>query len=256
MKDKRQRMAFAWPYGDPQMLAYMISAVAATSGYGSSASSTTAIQSIQQNLAGNHCEMNKHFSSIDASNRTASSSKPKSTHSNNNSVMSSKLSPNSSRPLSSCSSTSSNFVSSNTQQVDQAESQQQQMKHPHLSYNSSTSSSSIPLGLTSPISLYIPNNSNPNQQIVYQNMKLNNNQNELNDLSLNQLNSLISKSVQHQHQQSPIVGAPVSFKSPAFGLANIEQASLFHNHHLHLNHHQQSSSSQAYAQYLQPTCTS
>ena len=33
MKDKRQRMAFTWPYGDPQMLAYMISAVAA-SGYG------------------------------------------------------------------------------------------------------------------------------------------------------------------------------------------------------------------------------
>lgn len=29
MKDKRQRMAFNWPYGDPQMLAYMLSAVAA-----------------------------------------------------------------------------------------------------------------------------------------------------------------------------------------------------------------------------------
>jgi hypothetical protein len=29
MKDKRQRMAFQWPYADPQMLAYMISAVAA-----------------------------------------------------------------------------------------------------------------------------------------------------------------------------------------------------------------------------------
>jgi hypothetical protein len=34
MKDKRQRMAFSWPYGDPQMFAYMLSAVAAT-GYGS-----------------------------------------------------------------------------------------------------------------------------------------------------------------------------------------------------------------------------
>ena len=32
MKDKRQRMAFTWPYGDPQVLAYMLSAVAA-SGY-------------------------------------------------------------------------------------------------------------------------------------------------------------------------------------------------------------------------------
>ena len=30
MKDKRQRMAFSWPYGDPQMFAYMLSAVAAT----------------------------------------------------------------------------------------------------------------------------------------------------------------------------------------------------------------------------------
>ncbi|CAF0865804.1 unnamed protein product [Brachionus calyciflorus] len=35
MKDKRQRMAFNWPYGDPQMLAYMLSAVAANS-YGAS----------------------------------------------------------------------------------------------------------------------------------------------------------------------------------------------------------------------------
>jgi hypothetical protein len=33
MKDKRQRMAFTWPYGDPQMFAYMLNAVAAT-GYG------------------------------------------------------------------------------------------------------------------------------------------------------------------------------------------------------------------------------
>jgi hypothetical protein len=37
MKDKRQRIAFTWPYGDPQMLAYMISAVAATSGYANGA---------------------------------------------------------------------------------------------------------------------------------------------------------------------------------------------------------------------------
>lgn len=35
MKDKRQRMAFNWPYGDPQMLAYMLSAVAANT-YGPS----------------------------------------------------------------------------------------------------------------------------------------------------------------------------------------------------------------------------
>lgn len=30
MKDKRQRMAFTWPYADPQLFAYMLSAVAAT----------------------------------------------------------------------------------------------------------------------------------------------------------------------------------------------------------------------------------
>jgi len=251
MKDKRQRMAFAWPYGDPQMLAYMISAVAATSGYASSASSTAAMQSIQQNIVGNQCEMSKNSSPFD--NRSLSSSKLKpANNNNNNSLMSNKISPNSSRPTSSCSSTSSNFVSSNSQQVDQVESQQQQIKHQHLAYNPSASSSSIPLGLTSPISLYIPNNTNPHQQTIYQNIKLNNNPNDLNDLSLNQLNNLITKSV--QHQQSPNVGAPVSFKSPAFGLANIEQAAVFHNHHL--NHHQHSSSSQAYAQYLQPTCTS
>ena len=33
MKDKRQKMAFNWPYGDPQMFAYMLSAVAASTGY-------------------------------------------------------------------------------------------------------------------------------------------------------------------------------------------------------------------------------
>lgn len=47
MKDKRQRMAFNWPYGDPQMLAYMLSAVAA-SNY--SASSGTGGSSLPQNL--------------------------------------------------------------------------------------------------------------------------------------------------------------------------------------------------------------
>ncbi len=33
MKDKRQKMAFTWPYGDPQMFMHMLSAVAASSSY-------------------------------------------------------------------------------------------------------------------------------------------------------------------------------------------------------------------------------
>ena len=50
MKDKRQRMAFTWPYGDPQMFAYMLSAVAAT-GYGSIQQQQQQQQNQQQNFA-------------------------------------------------------------------------------------------------------------------------------------------------------------------------------------------------------------
>ena len=50
MKDKRQRMAFTWPYGDPQMFAYMLSAVAAT-GYGSIQQQQQNQQHQQQNFA-------------------------------------------------------------------------------------------------------------------------------------------------------------------------------------------------------------
>ena len=54
MKDKRQRMAFTWPYGDPQMFAYMLSAVAAT-GYG------TMPQQQQQNQQSNQHHHQQNF---------------------------------------------------------------------------------------------------------------------------------------------------------------------------------------------------
>jgi hypothetical protein len=50
MKDKRQRMAFNWPlaYGDPQMLAYMLQAVAQSAYSGSSNTNQTHQQTSSQ----------------------------------------------------------------------------------------------------------------------------------------------------------------------------------------------------------------
>ncbi len=41
MKDKRQKMAFNWPYGDPQMFMHMLSAVAASTNYNSNNTSNS-----------------------------------------------------------------------------------------------------------------------------------------------------------------------------------------------------------------------
>jgi len=55
MKDKRQKMAFNWPYGDPQMFMHMLSAVAASSNYNSSTIASNQNHQLSPQVNQYHC---------------------------------------------------------------------------------------------------------------------------------------------------------------------------------------------------------
>lgn len=221
MKDKRQRMAFAWPYGDPQVLAYMLSAVAA-SGYNSNGN--VPIQNSEYLLKTNgfnndtsqHHQTNISFQS-ESQRPEASLSQLKANETvNYNPIMNEMQmplhlniktpSPNStnlseSTPFSSSSSLSSaHYVQSIN--GNQTQNQNSTPFHTFSQNLNSTMNTKIPPESISPISLFIPN-SKP-----YSNY----------DSQLN----LLLKPNQAINQSKPIMTTPssLSFKSPAFGLAD------------------------------------
>lgn len=233
MKDKRQRMAFTWPYGDPSMLAYMISAVAAT-GYGSG----SAIPNIQ-NPASN---ANPTFHQSNMVNQN----KPQNLQQNYNEIttdgarqeqIGSKIcvpsemqlhlsiktpSPNSSASSSSSVSSSPSVAVGNLSSnfIQSQYTADQNLKAPSNN-------------LASPISLYIPNQQQ--SQNLYTNLA--NNIGNYDSTKFN--NNLLLKSNQYEQLQpcsqsmfsnqniifrqmnmSASACTPVSFKLPAFGLAD------------------------------------
>ena len=286
MKDKRQRMAFTWPYGDPQMFAYMLSAVAAT-GYGSNSSPSTNVhpnmshympaahhqqqqQQQQQSAplpvhqtANNPKFMNNSICSIspksEDSSKTSSvnfmdgvqakmmqsssehafkpihlsvkTPSPNST-SRSSSASSSSLTPstNPTTLFGSLNNSSNDKLKLYPEQIYYLQQQQQQQQQQGYLHHQNLS------GLSSPISLYIPNSAatfshmnnstsstvKPNYASEYLTSC---NQPSSNDLMA--VNSLLAPS----SQSSLATRAPlshsmaVSFKSPAFGLANLDQPS-------------------------------
>ena len=210
MKDKRQRMAFTWPYGDPQMFAYMLSAVAAT-GYNNASNPTNTSQMPQVlTSALNNSNINGQFNiephlqqqQFEMNNKPKANKLTVNTESDNQLNLSVKTpSPNasissSSSISSSCSSSSVNLTNTPTKKQ-------------------STDDKSNKSNLASPISLYIPNSQN-----VYSNLKYDSLESNLNQF---RNNLLIPPPAPPALMSTP---HPVSFKSPAFGLANLEQPSF------------------------------
>ena len=189
MKDKRQRMAFNWPYGDPQMLAYMLSAVAANN-YGSNPAMSSSANPMATMAALHHQSISHAAFSSTVSK---SPSETTSTSTKNPSANTSNLSSNSTSSFSSTS--SSNYTS--------------------LPAHHDT----MPVSLASPISLYIPSQvtnsadtfSPPPQQQQQQPTGV--------CYDLNSSLLLRPKSLSFEMFKSQQMAGNVSFKSPAFGLA-------------------------------------
>ena len=216
MKDKRQKMSFTWPYGDPQMFAYMLSAVAASSGFTNPNQLPVMLpghpypqipntnhhihlqqQAQQYNTTFNNQTLNnnKHFT-LNDSKLTINTEIQ--------SQFSAKTpSPNilSSSSLSSSSSSSITHENSND-----------------LIKISQPQPGFTPLGISSPQTpFFIPTSSSPK---IFQNSNIKQLSNMIYE---NHSQGLLSKSSPHTgtHTKNNI-----SFKSPAFGLANIEQHNL------------------------------
>ena len=254
MKDKRQRMAFTWPYGDPQMLAYMISAVAASSYGGGNPNSNMPLTNMpnmttgqmQPNAIGynnqQQLQMNStfqphsHQTKHDFFSETAIPQIPYSTVPGNiPSEMQVPLhlsiktpSPDSSVSESaSYSSSSSSFSASHHMTLNSAMSQNQQQPNHLLQHSTpfqafSNLASNSSSELISPISLFIPNATKPQ---TYSNYDA-------------QVNLLLKPNI---HGKNMPVGTntsqnvtSLSFKSPAFGLGDcVNQEPINENQSIH-----------------------
>lgn len=220
MKDKRQRMAFTWPYGDPQMFAYMLSAVAAT-GYNnpSSLNNNNAPPMPQVlNPALNNGQFNIEPQSVEFGKpaKIASAKLTVNTEADTRLNLSVKTpSPNASISLASSSSLSSSSCSNTSSSATNLTHTTTPFKK-SLTDDKSTNKSN----LASPISLYIPNSHHQQAPSVYSTLKY-----DSLEANLNQFrnNLLIAPPPPPALMSTP---HPVSFKSPAFGLANLEQASF------------------------------
>ncbi len=221
MKDKRQRMAFTWPYGDPQVLAYMLSAVAA-SGYNSGGN--VPIQSLpsanefsnqnQQNNIPFQSQSQKNECSLDQ----VKSHEPINSNYSSGPIMNEMQiplhlniktpSPNTTHLSESYSSSSSSFTSSHYMPINGVLASHQNSTPFHNFSNTmySTSNNKISSESISPISLFIPNSSKQ-----YSNYD-------------SQFNLLIKPNqTSNQNKNIPSfmpASSSLSFKSPAFGLAD------------------------------------
>lgn len=221
MKDKRQRIAFTWPYGDPQMFAYMLSAVAASAN-GSNNHVNNNLQLIPPPIAAalHSQNLNTSFESPHQQPDIKQQQQNKTTNKLTiNTDTENQLNLNIKTPSPNVSLSSSSFSSS-------CSSSSNLSQTPSKKQNSTPSSTSHQIsGLTSPISLYIPQTSN---SIANNNVYQRQSAHENTSNSINQFrNNLLVPPQFNMSAQSaasvPLVH-PVSFKSPAFGLANVEQS--------------------------------
>ena len=222
MKDKRQRMAFTWPYGDPQMFAYMLSAVAATA----NGTVNNNVQLIPPPaIAATFHSQNLNASSQESQHQQQPEVKQQQQHKTTNKLTintdtENQLNLNIKTPSPNVSLSSSSFSSS-------CSSSSNLSQTPSKKQNSTPSSTNHQIsGLTSPISLYIPHSNATN---VYQ-QRQSAQENSAN--SLNQFRNNLLVAPQFNMSAQPAVAPllhPVSFKSPAFGLANIEQQQSFNS---------------------------
>ena len=239
MKDKRQRMAFTWPYGDPQMLAYMLSAVAA-SGYAAAGTSTLPNMIIlpPAQAASNpivfqnqHQLNNASFQTQQTKRETPENTYFQSDASTNVSTYSdlnemqlplhlniktpspnlTELNPGESIP--SFSSMSSSFTGTNNQSLNSILVHHQgnnQNQNNSTSFNAYSNNNKMGSELTSPISLFIPN--------TFKSQSYPNYDSQLNLLlKSNNGNTCINQSKIISNNSG---ASSLSFKSPAFGLAN------------------------------------
>ena len=193
MKDKRQKVAFTWPYGDPHMFAYMLSAVAASNypnGNNRPDLETPDNHSKSLQDHNNFLLMSTYspYSSKSSLSPSSSPSEPSSSPSSTNS--SPLLLPKRSDPLIS--------------PISLCIPQPQQQSEPHyFNYQQQ---------------MYHQQQTNPymNNQFLLMNQGLNH------GFNMNHLNQFHQQQQQQQQQATvqPIDQAPVSFKLPAFGLAD------------------------------------
>jgi hypothetical protein len=234
MKDKRQRMAFNWPYGDPQMLAYMISAVAANN------YSANPMQHLSSNPMAAVAALHQSSLAMQQQQQQHNQQNPKNDRSNNesnsNSTNIKTPSPNTSNLSSASCSSLSTTTASSASASNMSFNGQTQPHCANSSYDtSSANSANVPIGLASPISLYIPNHaglantptSTYSTQTAQHNPMF---KPEMYGYDLN--SSLLLRPNAMMVQQPPSFNeykaqstGNVSFKSPAFGLATTSSSS-------------------------------
>lgn len=228
MKDKRQRMAFNWPYGDPQMLAYMLSAVAAST-YSSSTASNAGSQA-------------QHFSSVNVQPPMAATSPPvlnsqQHHHHHHQPSSTPKTNPMLASQAAQKSLTTSDVINNNSSS---SPSPIYQTYH-HQNYMSQMMDMAAAAGLASPISLYIPS-SGGQHSLQIPPLVSSSTSSIVNDPHPHKIDnmpflaspgfppngSLLKPSIESVSKSSfvssnsSVSSNPVSFKSPAFGLANLD----------------------------------